>query len=320
MTVSNSNYKITRFSENLFLITLPAVAPGFGDFVGTWLYKGKKTFIVDVGPSSTVHALFSALDETGIERLDYIFLTHIHADHAGAAGDVAERFADTPTICHKDGIPHLANPERLWRGTVKTLGDLATAYGPIKPVAIDRLIDASGFNQDSIVAIMTPGHSIHHISYIYKDYLFAGEAGGVCTLLQQGSLYIRPATPPKFFFELAYESIETLVSKNPDKICYGHFGLQEHAVSMLKKHQKQLCLWKEIIADEIAKSQDNDLVSRCITALLAKDPLLAGYFSLNTKAKDREMTFMTNSIKGFIGYILDVPGLLPGGAGLSSPA
>lgn len=305
MAVSDLNYKITRFSENLFLITLPPVAAGFENFIGTWLYKGEKTFVVDVGSSSTAQAMFGALDEAGIKHLDYIFLTHIHVDHAGAAGEMASRFTDTPIICHKDGIPHLADPERLWKGTIKTLGDIATAYGPINPVSIDRLVDASGFNQDSIIPVMTPGHSTHHVSYIYKDYLFAGEAGGVNYSLPSGRWCMRPATPPKFFYELAYKSIDALISKNPSKICYGHLGLKEDAVAMLKQHQNQLDLWKKIITDEVEKPEEDDLISRCIDVLLKQDSFFSGYSDMDYAVKEREMIFLTNSIKGFIGYIKD---------------
>lgn len=299
------NYKITRFSENLFLITLPPVEAGFENFIGTWLYKGDITFIVDVGSSSTSKALSIALDEAGIKHLDYIFLTHIHVDHAGAAGDIAGRFAGTPIICHNDGIPHLADPERLWKGTIKTLGNIAKAYGPIDPVPIDRLVAAQEFKHDSIVPVITPGHAIHHVSYIYKDYLFAGEAGGVYYSLPSGNFCMRPATPPKFFYELAYKSIDDLISRNPSIICYGHLSLEENAVNMLKMHQDQLALWKKVITGEVEKSLDDDLISRCAEVLLRKDPFLSGYFDMDYAVKKREMIFLTNSIKGFIGYIED---------------
>ncbi|MBU1053152.1 MAG: MBL fold metallo-hydrolase [Proteobacteria bacterium] len=305
MTELDLNYKITKFNENLFLITLPPVATGFENFIGTWLYKGDITFVVDVGSSSTAQALIDALDEVGITYLDYIFLTHIHVDHAGAAAEIADRFAGTPIICHKDGIPHLADPERLWKGTIKTLGNIATAYGPISPVPIDRLVGAQEFKHDSIIPVITPGHAIHHVSYIYKDYLFAGEAGGVYYSLPSGSFCMRPATPPKFFYELSYKSIDDLISRNPSKICYGHLSLEENAVNMLKQHQDQLGLWKKVITGEVEKSVDGDLISRCAEALLRKDPFLSGYFDMDDAVKEREMIFLTNSIKGFIGYIKD---------------
>ena len=116
---------------------------------------------------------------------------------------------------------------------------------------------------------------------------------------------MRPATPPKFFYELAYESIDALISKNPVNICYGHLGLKENAVSMLKQHQSQLALWKKIIGDEVGKSVDDDLLSRCTEALLKQDPFLSEYSGMDQAVKEREMIFLTNSIKGFIGYIND---------------
>jgi len=258
---------------------------------------------VDVGTSSTADALLNALAESGVERLDYIFLTHIHIDHAGAIGEIAAHFPGTPVVCHKDGIPHLADPEKLWKGTKKTLGGIADAYGPVKPVPADRLADALLLDNCPVIPVMTPGHSIHHISYIYKDCLFAGEAAGVYYLLPSGRGYMRPATPPKFFRDLAFESIDTLISKGPAKICYGHLGLKENAVIMLKEHKKQLYLWENIIRNEMGKSTDNEIVSRCIRMLLMKDAYLTGFFNMEKGTQEREKYFFSNSIKGFADYI-----------------
>jgi len=297
------NHQIRQFTDNLFLITLPPVAPGFQNFIGVWLYKGEKTFIVDTGTSSTSDALLQALGETGVRHLDYILLTHIHMDHAGAIGEISGYFPDAPVVCHKDGIPHLIDPARLWEGTIKTLGSIATAYGPVKPVDISRLVDASAFNDGRITPVNTPGHSLHHVSYLFKDYLFAGEAGGVHYPLRSGREYTRPATPPKFFRDLAFESIDTLISKGPAKICYGHLGLKENAVIMLKEHKKQLYLWENIIRNEMGKSTDNEIVSRCIRMLLMKDAYLTGFFNMEKGTQEREKYFFSNSIKGFADYI-----------------
>jgi glyoxylase-like metal-dependent hydrolase (beta-lactamase superfamily II) len=301
------NCNIKKYSDNLFLIILPPVSPGFENFIGVWLYKGDKTFIVDVGTSSTAEALLNALAEAGVEHLDYIFLTHIHIDHAGAIGEIAAGFPGTPVVCHRDGIPHLADPERLWKGTKKALGGIADAYGPVKPVSSDRLADALLLDNCPVIPVMTPGHSIHHISYIYNDYLFAGEAGGVYYLLPSGRGYMRPATPPKFFYDLAFESIDTLISKSPGKICYSHLGLKDNAVLMLKEHKKQLYLWENIIRNEMSRCTDDNLVTRCINRLLMKDAFLTGFFNMEGEMKEREKFFFANSIKGFVDYLVSFP-------------
>ncbi len=297
--------KINPVSDDLFLITLPPPIPGFDDFIGCWLYRGNISFIIDPGPSVTSKALARALEELKISRLDYIFLTHIHIDHAGGVGDIAAHFPESPIICHKTGIPHLVDPSRLWEGSVKTLGETAKAYGPIKPVSSDRLIQADEFNSDLISPVFTPGHSPHHVSYLTEKYLFAGEAGGVFLSLDSGREYLRPATPPKFFLEISTDSIDALIEKNPLSICYAHHGIKGNAVEMLNRHRNQLLLWEEIIKKEIQNRKYNFLTS-CFSRLLKEDPLLAGFSHMSQPVQKREQEFIINSIKGYEGYLRSI--------------
>ncbi|MCP4694015.1 MAG: MBL fold metallo-hydrolase, partial [Desulfobacterales bacterium] len=105
--MTSSETGIEMLSDRLGLITLTPPIPGFDDFIAAWLYKGEDaTFVVDVGPSATADGLLNALEELGVKRLDYILLTHIHLDHAGAAGEMTRRFPDARIVCHKAGIPH----------------------------------------------------------------------------------------------------------------------------------------------------------------------------------------------------------------------
>ena len=297
--------KINPVSDDLFLITLPPPIPGFDDFIGCWLYRGNISFIIDPGPSVTSKALARALEELKISRLDYIFLTHIHIDHAGGVGDIAAHFPESPIICHKTGIPHLVDPSRLWEGSVKTLGETAKAYGPIKPVSSGRLIQADEFNSDLISPVFTPGHSPHHVSYLTEKYLFAGEAGGVFLSLDSGREYLRPATPPKFFLEISTDSIDALIEKNPLSICYAHHGIKGNAVEMLNRHRNQLLLWEEIIKKEIQNRKYNFLTS-CFSRLLKEDPLLAGFSHMSQPVQKREQEFIINSIKGYEGYLRSI--------------
>ena len=295
--------KINHVSNDLFLITLPPPIPGFDDFIGCWLYRANISFIIDPGPSVTSEALARALKELKVSRLDYIFLTHIHIDHAGGVGDIAAHFPESPIICHKAGIPHLVDPTRLWDGSIKTLGETAKAYGPIKPVSSNRFIQADQFKSDTVVSILTPGHSPHHVSYLTEKYLFAGEAGGVFLSLDSGREYLRPATPPRFFLEISTDSIDALIEKNPLNICYGHHGIKENAVEMLNKHRNQLMLWEKIIRKEIQKDYDNNFLTSCFNRILKEDPLLAGFSQMNPSVQKREQVFIINSIKGYEEYI-----------------
>ena len=191
---------VCRVDRNLYLIPLPQPIKGFNRFIGAWLVTGKRNILVDVGPSRSVEVLFSALDSLGIQKIDAIFLTHIHLDHAGGIGETVRHWPDAFVFCHARAIEHLAAPAALWQGSLRNIPDLAHVYGPVSPVPKDRLWDADKCFLSHIEVVETPGHASHHVSYCIDGNLFAGEAGGVCHSSAEGRFYMRPATPPTFFF------------------------------------------------------------------------------------------------------------------------
>jgi hypothetical protein len=97
-----------------------------------------------------------------------------------------------------------------------------------------------------------------------------------------------------------------MIMKKPNKICYGHFGIKDDAVKMLEIHRKQLLLWEEVISDEMKKSNGEKLLAACMKSLFKEDPLLAGFFQMDEATKERERGFLSNSIKGFVGYLKTV--------------
>jgi len=298
---------INKISNELSLITLFPPIPGFNDFISTWVYQKEKTFIVDIGPAVTAQSLIKALKHLGIQKLDYILLTHIHIDHAGGLCEVAKQFPEALIVCHDGGIEHLVNPALLWEGSVKTLGNTGIAYGEIKPVSQDRFLGIKQFFSETINAVITPGHAPHHASYQTEQYLFAGEAGGVC--LSFGSKtdskkeYMRPSTPPRFFMDIYIESLEKLITLNPKTICYGHFGYKTDAVKRLKQHKEQLFFWKKIIQQEVEKAGNKNIVEDCIQSLLKHDPLMAVFSEMTQDMQNREYGFLKNSVNGFLGYL-----------------
>ena len=295
--------KTQQIADDLFLIPLTPPITGFSDFISAWLYRGNITCLIDVGPAVTAPHLLRVLQVLNIDQLDYILLTHIHLDHAGAIGEIAEAFPQTPIVCHQAGLSHLLEPSRLWEGAKKILGSMALSYGPIKPVTGNPLVATVDFHSEFVTPIITPGHAAHHVSYQTEKYLFAGETGGVYVSLPQNKFYLRPATPPEFFLNVALQSVDSLIARHPNAICYGHYGISKDAVKMLKIHRGQLLFWEGLIKDEIRNCKSNDRNAACQKRLLKDDQLLANFDQLPTDVQVRERYFFQNSIKGYLGYL-----------------
>ena len=286
------------------LIPIKQDRPGFENFIGSWACPGDPCVVVDVGPSRSIHLLLEALSALGMKRVDLVLLTHIHVDHAGGLAEFLKAFPSARAICHAKAVKHLVDPSNLWLGTQKALADLALTYGPVSPVKKDRLIPHGEARVPGLEIIETPGHAPHHLSYLYKDGLFAGEAGGVC-LKGEGWEYLRPATPPVFFLREFLESIDRLLLHTDLPIFYGHFGRAEKSRPMLERARDQLLFWERVVSEEWAGGR-GDVIERCLVRLLKEDLELKAFQIMDPDDQAREKFFLTNSIRGYLGYLQDL--------------
>jgi len=287
------------------LIELRQDRPGFDRFIGSWLCPYDKTVVIDVGPSRSVTKLIESLSGLGIREVAFVLLTHIHMDHAGGLAEFLDHFPMARAVCHSKAISHLVDPSKLWLGSQKTLGDLAEAYGPIRPVKKERLIPHTEARVEGIDIIETPGHAPHHLSFIIQENLFAGEAGGIYLAVKDWE-YLRPATPPVFFLKEFLGSIDRLLTAKDLPICYAHFGKANSSHRMLKRERAQLLLWETVLREEITKG-DHRLMERGMARLLAEDPELKAFEAMFSADQDREKFFIGNSIKGYLGFLQENP-------------
>lgn len=285
---------------NIRSIEIKQDMPGFDSFFVSWLCQDDLNIVVDVGPANTAARLVESLGALGLDRVDYVLLTHIHIDHCGGLGDLLEHYPMTRVICHDKAVEHMVDPLRLWSGSLKVLGEIAEAYGPPRPIPKGKLIPHSESDLKDLTIIETPGHAVHHLSFLYRDLLFAGEAGGNYFIIGDTE-YLRPATPPRFFFEVCLGSIDRLLSLEDQPICYAHFDQARSSHRLLGISREQLILWKEIIHKQVLKG-DQELLERCMNGLIEKDPNLKGISRMDQDTLKRERFFMANAIKGFIGY------------------
>jgi glyoxylase-like metal-dependent hydrolase (beta-lactamase superfamily II) len=286
------------------LIEIKQDIPGFDRFIGSWVYRGDINFVVDVGPASSVNNLTEALVEMGIERVDYVLLTHIHIDHAGGIGRFLERFPMARVVCHDKGVRHLVDPTRLWEGSRMVLKEIAESFGPYTPVKEKMCIPHTQAQVEQLSVIETPGHAPHHLSFSYKGHLFAGEAAGVYYCVGDTD-YLRPATPPRFFFDVFMESIDRLMALGEQHIYYAHFGEAPNSLQMLERFRTQVLRWKQVIRKEISAGS-HDLIDRCVDRLLQEDPDLRAFKCMDPDVQKRENFFLRNSVRGYSEFLQNI--------------
>jgi len=191
--------------------------------------QGDAVVLVESGPGSTLSALEAGLAKEGLSPRDvtHVLLTHIHLDHAGAAGWLSRQGAEI--YVHPIGAPHMLNPEKLIASATRIYGDrMDTLWGEFLPVAQNQLKapnDAEEIVIGSLrfLPVNTPGHAEHHYSYIFEDVCFSGDVGGVRI---PGFLYLRaPMPPPELHFGRWRESLARLRGMKFSHIAPTHFGM-----------------------------------------------------------------------------------------------
>jgi len=200
--------------------------------------------LIESGPGSCLDSLQAALAGHGFSPRDvtHVLLTHIHLDHAGAAGWFARQGAEI--IVHPVGAPHMANPEKLLSSAGRIYGDqmqrlwgefLAVPETSMRVVQNDEEIVIGSLR---FTPINTPGHAEHHYAYGFEDLCFTGDIGGVRI---PGQPYLRlPMPPPELNLERWHESVYRLRKLPVRRIAPKHLGQYDDAVRQLDQVDKAL--------------------------------------------------------------------------------
>ncbi|MEA2194754.1 MAG: hypothetical protein QOG42_1188 [Solirubrobacteraceae bacterium] len=203
--------------------------------------------IVDPGPESTSDTLLDAL---GDEQPRALLLTHIHFDHAGAAGALVRHWPDLEVWVHERGARHLADPTRLVASAKRLYGEeFDRLWGEVVPIPQKNLrVLRGGESQDGWDVAYTPGHARHHVSYRHADsgWVFAGDTAGV--RLPPGELLLAPTPPPDFDLEAWRTSIDTLEAWEPQTLAITHFGEYRDVAEHLDRLREALARWSELAA------------------------------------------------------------------------
>jgi glyoxylase-like metal-dependent hydrolase (beta-lactamase superfamily II) len=204
-------------------------------------------WLVDPGPESSFSALCDAL---GDEAPRGVLLTHIHLDHAGAAGALVERWPELEVWVHERGAPHVIDPSRLVASATRIYGDQMEAlWGRIVPVpeANVRVLEDFGAAEGFRWAY-TPGHAVHHVAYLHEasGLALCGDVAGV--RIGDGPL-LPPTPPPDIDIETWHASIELVAGWNPTALAITHFGTFSDVADHLGRLHEELDVLAAVARD-----------------------------------------------------------------------
>jgi glyoxylase-like metal-dependent hydrolase (beta-lactamase superfamily II) len=199
--------------------------------------------LFDCGPTSTLQRLEEGLRECGTEltEIKHLLLSHIHLDHAGAAGAIVREHPHLTVWVSGIGAPHLVDPTRLERSARRLYGESFDAlWGELAPVPEANVRIAAG----DVVGWETfpaPGHASHHVCYFREGTLLAGDACGVRI---QPSCYIAPVSPPPDIdVEAWHATFAEIGRRSPERLALIHFGVETEVADHLARLGEELDRW-----------------------------------------------------------------------------
>ena len=197
--------------------------------------------LFDCGPTTCLGALKEELAGRGLElhELRHLLLSHIHLDHAGAAGALVREHPGLRVHVSEIGAPHLVDPSRLEASARRLYGDeFDTLWGELTPVPEEN-IEPVGAEVVGLDCFPSPGHASHHVCYLDADgTLYAGDAVGV-RILPSGFV-LPPTPPPEVDLEAWAGTIAEIERRGPERLALIHFGVAEDTQRHLQELRERL--------------------------------------------------------------------------------
>ncbi len=209
----------------------------------------------DCGPTSCIEALKRGLAARGHELGDvkHLLLSHIHLDHAGAAGTLVREHPELQVHVSEIGAPHLVDPSRLERSARRLYGETFDGlWGELAPVpeanvhvAADRVLGLECFP--------APGHASHHVCYFDGETLYAGDAAGV--RIQPHRSVLPPTPPPETDVEGWYRTLEQVERRAPERLALIHFGVADDVSRHLAELRRRLDIWTRRVEEGASEEE-----------------------------------------------------------------
>jgi glyoxylase-like metal-dependent hydrolase (beta-lactamase superfamily II) len=233
------------------------------------IVHGGRAAFVDTGSSHSAPLLLAALAEKDIapEQVDWVFVTHVHLDHAGGAGTLMASLPNATAVLHPRGARHMIDPSRLVEGSKAVYGEEAfnALYGEIRPIPAERLQVVEDGERLSLGGrefefIHTEGHARHHYCIVdaAAEAVFTGDCFGISyrELDTAAGPFIFPTTTPVHFDpEAAHATIRRLLSYKPRQAFLTHYSCVHAPAALAPQLHRDL---DEYVKIALAHRDDTD--------------------------------------------------------------
>lgn len=240
---------------------------GYAGITAGYLIRTDKPCLIETGTALSAPTVVESLAALGVDAADLatIVVTHIHLDHAGGVGDIAEAFPNATIMVHERGARHLADPSKLVASARRVFGNVMDElFGELRPTEASRIIslgdadviDLGGGRE--LASFYAPGHASHHVGLLDTTTgdLYTGDAAGVYI---PDTADVRPATPPPDFdLNLALSSMDRMKDISPNRLLFSHYGPVTDVEDVLGRSREELIRWVELVRDARAAEMDLD--------------------------------------------------------------
>jgi glyoxylase-like metal-dependent hydrolase (beta-lactamase superfamily II) len=281
----------TRVADGI--VAVDTMMANRAEVTSAYVVEGSEPALVETGPTTSFRSLADGLASLGLgpNDLAHVVVTHIHLDHAGGVGRVAEAFPRATVWVHERGAQHLADPTKLMRSAARVYGEerMRELFGPVEPVAAGRIRsvdegDTILLGERRLDVLYTPGHASHHICLVDSatGALFTGDALGIHL---PGAGELRPATPPpEVDVEQGVQSIERIRASARSLLLFSHFGPVLEVDELCRLAASRLRRWAGLVRDAMSETDDLDVIAQILSTATAgerpSDPEAADRYDL----------------------------------------
>ncbi len=260
---------LTRHPAGITAVDTHYLRPQF-DASHVIVQDGRAAFI-DTGTTHSVPHLLAALEQLGVARdaVDYVFLTHVHLDHAGGAGELMRQLPNARAVIHPRGAQHMIDPAKLITASIAVYGEenYRRLYGDLVPIPASRVVAAEDGQRFDLAGralecIHTPGHAMHHQCIVDPAHAvaFTGDTFGLSYRefdVDGRALVIPTTTPTQFDPDQLVASIRRIAALKPAALYLTHYSRVTDIPRLAAELERQLAVIVDATRAAAAASGDD---------------------------------------------------------------